>query len=242
MTYTGGTTGRPKGVLASHRNRAVTAHTVMVEEALDERDVVGIVTPLFHVAALNIMFQPAVLAGATSTFLANGTWAISPHGARDAHDGGLHGADPDRHGDQRSGFRRREFCDLAQAQLRRCADARLGADRHDGEAAGGEAHANLRPVRDGGPDFASALVPAGAAGIGRAASLQRGCGGGRPERPAHQAGEIGEVVSRGENVMLEYYNEPEQTKALLAPGGPGRAISPPSTKTASSRSSTARRT
>jgi acyl-CoA synthetase (AMP-forming)/AMP-acid ligase II len=59
MTYTGGTTGRPKGVLATHRARAVTAHTVMVEEAIDERDVVGVVTPMFHVAALNIMFQPA---------------------------------------------------------------------------------------------------------------------------------------------------------------------------------------
>jgi acyl-CoA synthetase (AMP-forming)/AMP-acid ligase II len=69
MTYTGGTTGNPKGVLASHRAREVTAHTVMVEEAIDERDVVGIVTPMFHVAALNIMFQPAILAGATTTLL-----------------------------------------------------------------------------------------------------------------------------------------------------------------------------
>jgi acyl-CoA synthetase (AMP-forming)/AMP-acid ligase II len=68
MTYTGGTTGRPKGVLVSHRNRSVTAHTVVVEEALDERDVIGIVTPMFHVAALNIMFQPAVLVGATCVF------------------------------------------------------------------------------------------------------------------------------------------------------------------------------
>ncbi len=68
MTCTGGTTGRPKGVLCSHRARDVTAHTVMVEEAIDERDIVGIVTPLFHVAALNIMFQPAMLAGATAAF------------------------------------------------------------------------------------------------------------------------------------------------------------------------------
>ena len=41
----------------------------MVEEALDERDIVGVVTPMFHVAALNIMFQPAILAGATITML-----------------------------------------------------------------------------------------------------------------------------------------------------------------------------
>ena len=69
MTYTGGTTGRPKGVLCSHRARDVTAHTVAFEEALDERDVVAIVTPLFHVAALNIMFQPAILVGATCVFV-----------------------------------------------------------------------------------------------------------------------------------------------------------------------------
>ncbi|HHW82527.1 MAG TPA: AMP-binding protein, partial [Actinomycetales bacterium] len=59
MTFTGGTTGMPKGVLASHRNRDITAHTVMVEERLEDTDVVAIVTPMFHVAALNIMFQPA---------------------------------------------------------------------------------------------------------------------------------------------------------------------------------------
>jgi fatty-acyl-CoA synthase len=69
MTYTGGTTGRPKGVLMNHRARAITAHTVVVEERLGAEDVVGIVTPLFHVAALNIMFQPAVLVGATSVFV-----------------------------------------------------------------------------------------------------------------------------------------------------------------------------
>lgn len=68
MTFTGGTTGMPKGVLASHRNRNITAHTVMVEEQIQDNDVVAIVTPLFHVAALNIMFQPAVLAGATCLF------------------------------------------------------------------------------------------------------------------------------------------------------------------------------
>lgn len=37
MTYTGGTTGRPKGVLMHHRARCVTAHTVLVEERLERK-------------------------------------------------------------------------------------------------------------------------------------------------------------------------------------------------------------
>ncbi len=79
MTYTGGTTGRPKGVLCSHRNRMITAHTVAFEESIDERDIVGIVTPMFHVAALNIMFQPAMLVGATVTLLSK--WNVSDFAA-----------------------------------------------------------------------------------------------------------------------------------------------------------------
>ena len=31
-------------------------------------------------------------------------------------------------------------------------------------------------------------------------------------------GEIGEIVSRGDNLMLEYYNEPEQTKGFFKLG------------------------
>src|SRR3990170_6019952 len=38
MTYTGGTTGRPKGVLANHRSRAVTAHTALVESFFQAED------------------------------------------------------------------------------------------------------------------------------------------------------------------------------------------------------------
>ena len=36
----------------------------------------------------------------------------------------------------------------------------------------------------------------------------------RPVKP----GEIGEIVSRGDNLMLEYYNEPEQTKGFFKLG------------------------
>ena len=147
MTYTGGTTGRPKGVLCNHRARTITALTVVVEEALDERDVVAIVTPLFHVAALNIMFQPAVLVGATCVFVT--PWSV---------DGFMNACEEER---ITAGFmvptqanmlvtqsrlRREPAAQLAQAVVRRRAHAGLGSEGVEGEAAAPGAHADLRPV------------------------------------------------------------------------------------------------
>ena len=69
LTFTGGTTGMPKGVLVSHRARGLSALTTLVEYDLDERDVAAVTTPLFHAAGLYIWFHPAVMCGATSVFL-----------------------------------------------------------------------------------------------------------------------------------------------------------------------------
>jgi len=69
MTFTGGTTGFPKGVLVSHRARALTARSAAMACRLDERDVACVATPLFHVAGLYVLFQPAIYAGATTALL-----------------------------------------------------------------------------------------------------------------------------------------------------------------------------
>ena len=130
MTYTGGTTGRPKGVLCSHRARDVTAHTVMVEEAIDERDVVAIVTPLFHVAALNIMFQPAILAGATTVFVTR--WSAEAFMEAAATHGITAGFMVPTQAStlvRDAGFDADKLRDLAEALVRRRADAGLGAAR-----------------------------------------------------------------------------------------------------------------
>ena len=39
-----------------------------------------------------------------------------------------------------------------------------------------------------------------------------------PQGKKVKPGELGEIVSRGDNIMLEYYNEPEQTKAFFKLG------------------------
>jgi acyl-CoA synthetase (AMP-forming)/AMP-acid ligase II len=216
MTYTGGTTGRPKGVLASHRNRDTTAHTVMVEEAIDERDVVGIVTPLFHVAALNIMFQPAVLAGATCTFLTK--WDTRAF-ARMVRETGMTAAfmvptqvsmavsDPEFDAADYATFRKLSFAgapmpDWVQAEMmKRLPDVRITQIYGQSEVG---VVAVLRPW----------YLPEKLGAVGRQAynvDVRVVDPEGRPVAP----GEVGEVVSKGDNVMLEYYGEPEQTAGFF---------------------------
>lgn len=65
MTFTGGTTGLPKGALVSHRARYLSALTVAVEHELTGNDIVAQVTPMYHAVGLLVWFQSAILVGAT---------------------------------------------------------------------------------------------------------------------------------------------------------------------------------
>lgn len=219
MTYTGGTTGRPKGVLCSHRNRMITAHTVAVEEALDERDIVGIVTPMFHVAALNIMFQPAILVGASVTLLSK--WSVADFAAM-ARSTGMTAAfmvptqaamvvsAPDFDATNFVNFEKLSFAgapmpDWVQRDLLEKLPA-LKLTQIYGQSEVGV----LTSLRHW-------YLPERLSTIGRQAfnvDVAVVDTDGNPVKP----GEIGEIVSRGENVMLEYYNEPEQTKAFFQHG------------------------
>ena len=66
MTFTGGTTGGPKGVVVSHRARAVAARTTAVGHRITADDVVAVVTPMCHAMGLLVWHQAAVLVGAAS--------------------------------------------------------------------------------------------------------------------------------------------------------------------------------
>ena len=216
MTYTGGTTGRPKGVLFHHKGRAITAHTVMVEEAIDERDVVGVVTPMFHVAALNIMFQPAILAGATVTLLSK--WSVEDF-TKMASETRMSAA----------------FMVPTQVSMLVSDD---GFDPGDFAAWRKLSFAGA-PMPDWVQHKMLEILPNvmltqiyGQSEMGVVAVLRHwylpeklGAVGRQPYNvdvavvdtigTPVSPGEIGEVVSRGNNVMLEYYCEPEQTAAFF---------------------------
>lgn len=219
MTYTGGTTGKPKGVLCSHRNRYITAHTVAVEEALDERDVIGIVTPLFHVAALNIMFQPAVLVGATCTLLSK--WNVDDFVAM-VQKTRMTGAfmvptqvsmvvsDANLDIDALASWRKLSFAGAPMPDWVQRDMLRLLPKVEMTQIYGQSEMGVLTSLR-------SWYVKDKLGSIGRQAynvDVALVDKDGVPVAP----GEVGEVASRGSNVMLEYYNEPEQTASFWRNG------------------------
>ena len=69
MTFTGGTTGRPKGAVVSHTARYVSAASTAREHQITEQDVVGVVVPMFHAVGLMIWYQAAILRGCTAVIL-----------------------------------------------------------------------------------------------------------------------------------------------------------------------------
>lgn len=219
MTYTGGTTGKPKGVLCSHRNRYITAHTVAMEEALDERDVIGIVTPLFHVAALNIMFQPAVLVGATTTLLTK--WGVAEFTAM-VKATGMTGAfmvptqtamvvsDPNLDADALASWTKLSFAGAPMPDWVQRDMLRLLPQVRMTQIYGQSEMGVLTSLRHWYVEEKLGSIGRQAYNVDVALVDEHGVPVAR--------GEVGEVASRGANVMLEYYNEPEQTASFWRNG------------------------
>jgi acyl-CoA synthetase (AMP-forming)/AMP-acid ligase II len=202
-----------------HRNRVVTAHTVVVESGITDDDVVSIVTPLFHVAALNIMLQPAVLVGATTILLPK--WDVSEY-ARLSKTYNISASfmvptqvsmivsDDGFEADNFSAWRKLNFSGapmpdwVQRAMLEKLPRVRL--TQFYGQSEMGIVAA-----------LKSGDLPGKLGSVGRQvynADLAVLDPDGKPVQP----GEVGEIVARGDNVMLEYYGDPEQTSAFWRHG------------------------
>ena len=72
LVYTSGTTGRPKGVMHSHGNDVAIAMNCVMEYSLSRRDTALHVAPLYHVGGMQAYFIPHVMVGATNVLL--GRW------------------------------------------------------------------------------------------------------------------------------------------------------------------------
>ncbi len=216
ITFTGGTTGFPKGAVVDHKARIVSSEASIIGQNMVDTDVAAITTPLFHTAGLFVWYQSTVMVGQTAVLIPDWSAAAFLGAVRD------HGAssaflvptqiimllnDPAFDEDL---FRRMGKITYGGAPmppalndeiLERFPKLELSANYGQTEAC------PLTVLRvDRHPDRSASLgqPPAGM----EVAVLDED---GNPLPP----GEVGEIATRGEHVMAGYYNDPEQTEAFF---------------------------
>ena len=219
ITFTGGTTGSPKAVLVTHRARAASAHAAAMEFGLTDSDVVAATTPLFHSAGLFVWFAPAVMLGATIVMLPS--W-----------DAGAFVELAEREGITAAFFVPSQLNDLVSHPS--FSREKLATLKNVGYAGAPMARALLERVQSAMPHVQftenygqSETCPIT---IRRPAHGQERLGTvGRPAfnieleivdaegRPLPQ-GELGEIVTRGEQAFEGYYNDPEETAEAFRMG------------------------
>lgn len=69
IQYSSGTTGRPKGVMLSHANITWNCFNTLLDNDITSAEVSLVAAPMFHTSALNIVFLPTFLKGATSVLM-----------------------------------------------------------------------------------------------------------------------------------------------------------------------------
>ncbi|MEQ8861007.1 MAG: AMP-binding protein [Pseudomonadales bacterium] len=223
LFYTGGTTGKSKGVMLSHRNLiANTFHWLAtVPQSADDRYLV--MAPLFHAAGSNSVLG-SIWTGGCQVTLA----AFEPDAALDLIE---------QHGITESLGVPTMLAAMVEAQNKRprkVSTVRMLA--HGGSPVATEvlrrcakAFPNAQLVEVYG---ATELSPLATALVGEERLLDspraRSCGQAilgnairilNPDGEDVVRGEVGEVVVRGPNVMQGYWNKPEQTAAVLKESG-----------------------
>ena len=221
LIYTSGTTGRPKGVTLSHRNLAANCRSILDYLDLTADDGAFVILPFFYSYGNSLLFTH-LAAGArlivASDFvfwnraldLMESQRATGFSGVPSSYAMLLH----------RSDFRKRRFSHL----------------RYMTCAGGGLAPAVVEQLREIVPDVRLFLMYGQTEATARLSTLMpdeldaklgsigRGIPGvtirvldeaGDPTPP----GVVGEIVARGDNVMLGYWNDQEETARVLRPEG-----------------------
>jgi long-chain acyl-CoA synthetase len=222
LFYTGGTTGKSKGVMLSHRNLIANAYHYLMALPQRETDVMLVMAPMFH-AAGSIGILPNI-------------WTLGTQIPLDVFD-------PARALDLIEEYGITETVGVptmlaAIAEEQHARPRKTETLRMIGHGGSPIATEVLRRTHTAFPTAelnevygATELSPLCTALIGEEHLLDspraRSCG--RPVvgnevrilnidgRPVAQ-GEVGEVVVRGPNVMQGYWNKPEQTEAVLKDG------------------------
>lgn len=210
ITFTGGTTGVPKAVVATHQGRVWSAHIAARDFALSEDDVMVCTTPLFHVAGLTSWFQTGITLGCTMHLLEH--WDIDDLmvavevGCTAAFMVPTQMVAVLNHPETASRLGNLRYVNFGGAPMSPTVLARLvdgfphiAWEEHYGQSEAG-------PI---------AVRPADFNGT-KAASVGRGFEGQElatldEDGKALPTGQVGEIATRGPHVFLEYLGDPKQT-------------------------------
>jgi long-chain acyl-CoA synthetase len=216
--YTSGTTGRPKGALLSHRNLIANARQVGEALRITLDDNLLCALPLFHSFGATVCQNAALLAGARFTIAE----AFHPLRVLETIEQqrptifpgvpAMYGALLQIPGERRPDLSSLRACFSGGAPmpvaLMRAFEERFGAPILEGDG-----------PTECGP--ATSVNPLG--GVRKPGSIGLPLPGVEMKIVDEQDGEvaeevIGEIVVRGENVMLGYHNQPEATREAMRGG------------------------
>jgi acyl-CoA synthetase (AMP-forming)/AMP-acid ligase II len=220
LVYTSGTTGKPKGVMLSHRNIVANVRSIVSYLDLQPSDVAAMVLPFHYVYGSSVL-HTHLAAGATIALVGSLTFpaqllkAMQTHGCT-----GLAGVPS-------------TFACLVQLDLKRF---ELSSLRYLTQAGGPMSPELTRRVMAAFPQTRLYVMYGQTEASARLTylppdQLERKLGSvgipipgvsidvvdeqGAPAAPRVQ----GEVVARGENIMLGYWNDPESTNRAIRPDG-----------------------
>ncbi len=220
ITYTGGTTGFPKGAVVSHASRVIGSVRAAREMDIEDTDIICCSSPLFHIAGLQIWMQTGILLGLTCVLMP--AWdpkvfmdLCEKHGITAAFmvPTQINGiiSHPEFSKEQLKTLRYMNFgaSPTSEAQLRRQMEILPNVTWQEQYGQTEAGNLTVRPVA------ANLEKPES---VGKAYSDLDLAILGADDRPL-PAGEIGEVASRGTNVMMHYYKQPEETEAAFTADG-----------------------
>ncbi len=219
ITFTGGTTGLPKGALLTHAARSYWTRVAVHDFGLGADDVNMMAAPLYHAAGGFIWFQPTVAAGGTSVLMAH--WNAAQFIAEVERTGGTGAfmvpaqidmllADPAFEPDRLRSLKKLIF-GAAPAPVALLARAE-------------KALPWVAFIQNFGLTETGPIIPQYPAdrrrkpgSLGRARDLIEAGVFTAPGIPAGP-GEIGQIAARGVHLMREYVGEPEETTAFYRSG------------------------
>ncbi|MFE9344848.1 acyl-CoA synthetase [Streptomyces olivaceus] len=219
IMYTSGTTGRPKGAVLSHANITWNSVNVLVDTDLTGDEVTLVVAPLFHTAGLNMTCLPTLLKGGRVVLL-------------EAFDAGavLEAVERERVTymfgvptmyDAMAAHPRWETADLSSLRSLNCGGAPVPARTIERYLARGLAFSQGYGMTEASPgvlllDREQTSAKAGSAGVPHFFTDARVA---LPDGSTAGAGQRGEILVQGPNVMSGYWNRPEDTAAAVTDDG-----------------------